>query len=187
MWLKALLQDSSVTGPVLSPQSSIVVLLVIELHQGRCAVLENITPRGLQTRSGYHHFVSAVLSVRCKECRSGLGWRSPASPWSLPSRVKVSPLSIPRQSDTTTHQYWFPRLLLENTPSLPPRPLPPLHQLQAIEEGLLYGVTAGKVAIETGTPASFAQRAALPQPGESTEAVAGSVTADRRCLSSKTM
>lgn len=100
MWPKALLQDSSVTGPVLTPQSLIVASLVIELHQGRWAVLKNITPRGLQTRSGHHHSVSAMLSVRCKECRRGLGWRSPASPWSLPCRDCLRPFP-----DTLTLQH----------------------------------------------------------------------------------
>ena len=87
--------------------------------------------------------------MRCKACRGELGWRTPASPWILPCRKEVSPISILRSSKTTTkatiliHQLWFPRLLLGNAPSLPPPPLPPPHQRDGVEEGLLDGVTWG--------------------------------------------
>lgn len=95
----------------------------------------------------------STLSLLCfcemQSVQRELGWRSPASPQSLPCRDEMSPISILWSSGTTikatnvTRQVWFPRLLLGNARSSPPPPLPAPHQRDGIDEGLLDGVTCG--------------------------------------------
>lgn len=141
MWPSALFLDSSVTWPALFPQSLIVILLVIELHQRKMCCAEYHYSTRTPNRISLLTPCLCCASERCKAYRKEIGWGAQHPPKFCP--VGVNSLFAFSWSSQTTikatkvmSQPWFPWLPVGNAPSSPPPSLPPSHQGNGIEKGL---------------------------------------------------